>query len=262
MLSQINFSLLARAVILSASIALAGCSSTASSSSTGPDSSLSDKTEEAKKIDTNAKTESKKDKEPVQRVSFLVRDQGHVTRSGEVYLMRGLLNVFSRGMDTLAGRMRARGFDAVSYNHGDWQKYADDIIARSKIGKVSYPIIIMGHSLGGNASPQMANYLAAHGIETKLIVAFDPTEHQVVGKGIGDVVNYYLPNGRNTFSRGSGFSGSLKNITVTHIPDIKHVNVEKNTKLQNQSIDHAMRITKKMRSSAIAKNRKKFVVSG
>jgi hypothetical protein len=120
----------------------------------------------------------------------------------------------------------------------------------------------MGHSLGGNAAPQMANYLASHGIETKLIVAFDPTEHQVVGKGIGDVVNYYLPNGRNTFSKGGGFSGALKNITVTHIPDIKHVNVEKNTKLQNQSIDHAMRITKKLRSSTLAKNRKKFVISG
>ena len=171
--------------------------------------------------------------------------------------MRGLLNIFSRGMDTLAGRMRARGFDAISYNHGDWQRYADDIITRNKIGKVSYPIIIMGHSLGGNAAPQMANYLAARGIKTRLIVAFDPTEPQVVGKGIGDVVNYYLPNGRNTFARTRGFSGSLKNITVTHLPGIEHTNVEKNTRLQNQSINHAMRITKKKRTSKTANRRKK-----
>jgi len=230
-----------RAALLTAAIALAGCSSTAVSSSNTPDGKLTG--------------ETRRDG-PVRSPAIIKRERSHVTRTGEVYLMRGLLNIFSRGMDTLAGRMRARGFDAISYNHGDWQRYADDIIARQKAGEVSFPIVIMGHSLGGNAAPQMANYLAARGIKTKLIVAFDPTEPQVVGKGIGDVVNYYLPNGRNTISKASGFAGSLKNITVTHLPGIEHTNVEKNTRLQNQSIDHTMRISRKLRKSEIAKLRK------
>ena len=246
-----------RAVLLVLLIALAGCSTTASSSSNSPDGTANTeapKVEQAKVDRSAPATES--------QVSRFGHDRSHVTRSGEVYLMRGLLNVFSRGMDTLAGRMRSRGFDAISYNHGEWQAYADDIIARNRAGKVSYPIIIMGHSLGGNAAPQMANYLAARGIETQLIVAFDPTEPQVVGKGIGDVVNYYLPNGRNTFARASGFTGKLQNITVDHIPGIKHVNVEKNNKLQDQSIEHAMRITKKMSGSQLAKNRERLRVNG
>lgn len=241
-----------RAAVLSLAIALAGCSSTASSSSNAPDGKLNETPKKTEQAETAKKTEA------VQTASVMQRDRTHVTRTGEVYLMRGLLNVFSRGMDTLAGRMRARGFDAVSYNHGDWQKYADDILLRAKRKQVSYPIIIMGHSLGGNAAPQMANYLAARGVKTSLIVAFDPTEPQVVGKGIGEVVNYYLPNGRNTFAKASGFSGKLQNITVTHLPDIKHVNVEKNTKLQNQSIEHAMRITKKKRTNRTAKKRRKL----
>lgn len=247
------FSFPIRAAVLAAAIALAGCSTTASSSSTGPDG------EPVKEVE---QTEVKQEAAPVERTVYLARERSHVTRTGEVYLMRGLLNVFSRGMDTLAGRMRARGFDAVSYNHGDWQTYANDIIARNRDGKVSYPIIIMGHSLGGNAAPQMANYLAARGVKTELIVAFDPTEPQVVGSGISDVVNYYLPNGRNTFAKTTDFKGKLQNITVTHIPGIKHTNVEKNGKLQNQSIEHAMRITKKMGGRTLANYRKKMDVRG
>lgn len=248
-----TFSFPFRAAFLAAAVALAGCSTTASSSSTGPDGETDKKVE---------RVEVKQEAAPAERSAYLNRDRSHVTRTGEVYLMRGLLNVFSRGMDTLAGRMRARGFDAVSYNHGDWQTYANDIIARNKAGKVSYPIIIMGHSLGGNAAPQMANYLAARGVKTSLIVAFDPTEPQVVGSGISDVVNYYLPNGRNTFAKTSGFKGKLQNITVTHLPGIKHTNVEKNTKLQNQSIEHASRITKKMGGRSLANFRKKMGISG
>jgi len=227
-------------VAMAIAIPLAGCSSTASSSSNTPQGTIN----------------SEPRQEESTRVVVIQREKSHVTRTGEVYLMRGLLNIFSRGMDTLAGRMRARGFDAVSYNHGDWRRYADDIITRDKLGRVSHPIIIMGHSLGGNAAPQMANYLAARGIKTRLVVAFDPTEPQVVGKGVKDVVNYYLQNGRNTLDRTRGFSGKLQSITVSHIPGIEHTNVEKNTRLQNQSIDHSMRVTRKLRKSEIAKIRK------
>jgi len=220
------------------SLVLTGCSSTASSSSNSPNGRIEDRVE------------------PQEARVSVTRSKGHVKRTGEVYLMRGLLNVFSRGMDTLAGRMRSRGFDAVSFNHADWTPYAEDIVRRSKSKDVSYPIIIMGHSLGGNEAPRMANYLAARGIKTSLIVAFDPTEPQVVGKNIGSVVNYYLPNGRNTFSKAGGFKGKLQNITVDHLPGIKHTNVEKNTKLQNQSINHAMRITKKLKRTKSAKKRR------
>ena len=229
---------------VTATLALAGCSSTGTSSSNPP------------AAEATAKPQAKTEEVQASAPARAYRDLSHVNRTGEVYLMRGLLNVFSRGMDTLAGRMRARGFDAISFNHADWHPFAEDIVARAAKNQVSYPIIIMGHSLGGNEAPKMANYLAAHGVKTSLIVAFDPTEPQVVGKNIGDVINYYLPNGRNTFAKTSGFTGKLQNITVDHIPDIKHVNVEKNTRLQNQSIEHAMRITRKVSNSKIAKNRR------
>ncbi|MGB7285943.1 MAG: hypothetical protein WBC71_03335 [Salaquimonas sp.] len=232
MYSLNSFSKSAGALIIAATLALSGCSSTASSSSNSP-------TGEVPKGQpgTQAQTVS----------APISRSKAHVTRSGEVYLMRGLLDVFSRGMDTLAGRMRAKGFDAISYNHSNWLPLAEDIVARSKKKQVSYPIIIMGHSLGGNEAPKMANYLGSRGIKVDLVVAFDPTEHQVVGKNVGTVINYYLPNGRNTFDKSFGFKGSLQNVNVSHIPNIEHTNVEKNTDLQNKSIARAVKLTRKIK---------------
>lgn len=243
MVSNNIFFRFASAAILAGSLALVGCSSTASSSNNSPDGKIVE-------TKTEAKTEVK------QVAAEVERSRAHVTRTGEVYLMRGLLNVFSRGMDTLAGRMRAKGFDAVSYNHSNWQVYADDIITRAALKKVSYPIIIMGHSLGGNAAPQMANYLGARGIKTSLVVAFDPTEHQVVGRNVGTVINYYLPNGRNTFDKGAGFGGSLQNVNVSNIPNIEHTNVEKNVGLQNKSIARAEKLSRVIKNQSASKRRK------
>lgn len=230
MISTINLFKGATALVLAATLALSGCSSTASSSNNSPN---------GKVVEGQPKA--------TPAAATVTRSTAHVTRTGEVYLMRGLLDVFSRGMDTMAGRMRAKGFDAISFNHSNWMPYAEDIVARAKKKQVSYPIIIMGHSLGGNEAPKMANYLGARGIKTALVVAFDPTEHQVVGKNVGTVINYYLPNGRNTFDKSFGYKGTLKNVNVSHIPNIEHTNVEKNTNLQNKSISRAVKLTRKIR---------------
>lgn len=222
---------------VSAGLLLSGCASTATSSSNSPAGGTPPAPEVA---------------EPQTTVEVR-RNLSHVTRSGEIYLMRGLLNIFSRGMDTMAGRMRGRGLDAISFNHANWRPYADDIIARAKRKEVSYPIVIMGHSLGGNEAPRMANYLAANGVSTKLIVAFDPTEPQVVGPRIETVINYYLPNGRNTIRRASGFKGTLANVDMSGNPDIEHTTIEKNAGLQNKSISRVMELTRKLSKRQISK---------
>ncbi len=277
MLPPKSFLKTATFAILAASLALSGCSSTGSSSNNSPETkaaaekavpkeAASKKEAFAKKaatVEVSQKEVSQKEAAAKEASLETDRSKQHVTRTGEVYLMRGLLNVFSRGMDDIAARMRAKGFDAISYNHSNWQAYADDIIARSKSGKVSYPIIIMGHSLGGNAAPQMANYLVDRGIKVDLVVAFDPTEHQIVGPNVKTVINYHLPNGRNTFDKGRGFNGSLQNVNVSDIAGIEHTNVEKNNGLQNKSIDRAVKLTSVLKSDKrkVASNRKKSKAS-
>lgn len=233
---RVPLSLRAGAILaLCGALALAGCSSTGSSSSNAP----TGRNVDAAQIASSSEPETE---------AALTRPPERITRTGEIYLMRGLANVFSRGMDKMARDLRKDGYYAVSFNHGGWERYASDIVARAKAGDVSYPIIIMGHSLGGNEAPKMANYLGANGIKTELVITFDPTEPQVVGKNVDTVINYYLPNGRNTIRKASGFKGNLSNINVSDITDITHTNVEKNPKLQARSLAKVQRLTRPKRS--------------
>ena len=114
------------------------------------------------------------------------------TRPGEVYLFRGLANVFSRGMDEMGKQFSNLGMENCVYNHTAWSGFANDVLERSYQNAVSYPVIIIGHSLGAGASPLMANYLGKNGIPVEYVVLFDPVEPTKVGENIEEVVNYYI----------------------------------------------------------------------
>lgn len=175
--------------------------------------------------------------------------RGKVTRTGEIYLLRGLANVFSRGMDALGAKMVRKGLDARVYNHAAWRELADNILLRAKRKQVSYPIVIMGHSLGANAAANMAKYLGDKGVKVSYVVAFDPTVPTRVGKNVGRVINYYLPkdDNSNAIKRAPGFRGTLKNIDVRGIRNISHMNVEKDTKFHADVIKRTLTYTKKRR---------------
>ncbi len=224
-------------------LALSGCSSTGSSSSGG-----------AAKADAPNETELKS----------LDTPKVAPTRTGEVYLMRGLMDIFSRGMDVIAVKINRSGVYAVSTSYTQWQELADNIIARDKAGKVSYPLIIMGHSLGANDASKMASYLGNRGVKVSYVVMFDPTEPGYVGKNVGKVVNYYIPNGDNRVYKGSGFSGSLQNVSMSNREDITHTTIEKNPGLQARVIGEVMALTKKKTPKKVAKKpaRKEAAVEG
>lgn len=175
--------------------------------------------------------------------------KGEVTRTGEVYLLRGLANVFSRGMDTIGAKMVRAGLDARVYNHSVWRSLADNIIARDKQRQVSYPIIIMGHSLGGNASALMAKYLGENNIKVQYVVAFDPTVTTYVGRNINRVINFYLPNDSNSnvVKSAPGFKGALENINVRGVRGVTHTTIEKDSNFHNQVINRTLSYTKKRR---------------
>ncbi|MCR9135103.1 MAG: hypothetical protein NXI27_03860 [Alphaproteobacteria bacterium] len=174
-----------------------------------------------------------------------------VTRTGEVYLIRGLANIFSLGMDSMAKKMRDKGLYVRTFNHSGWKGFANKIIKRAKDGDVSYPIVIAGHSLGANSATAMANYLTKKGVKVGLVVAFDPTLKRIVKGDISQVINYYIPNGsKNEVYRGQGFRGKVQNVDVSDMRGVNHMNVEKNKKLQTQFIDRVLSITKDTRRAA------------
>src|SRR3974390_3068625 len=105
-----------------------------------------------------------------------------------VYLLRGLMNIFSLGMDTLAAEISKRGVYATVHNHSEWQGLADQAAAAYHAGPEG-PIILIGHSLGADAVMEMAAYLDRKGVPVALVVPFDGTGSFATPKNVGRLLN-------------------------------------------------------------------------
>jgi alpha-beta hydrolase superfamily lysophospholipase len=113
---------------------------------------------------------------------------GTAQSRAHVYLLRGLMNIFSLGMDTLADELNRRGVYATVNNYSEWQSLADKAAVNYKAGKED-PIILIGHSLGADAVMEMAAYLNRKGIPVALVVPFDGTGSFSTPANVGRLVN-------------------------------------------------------------------------
>ncbi len=165
------------------------------------------------------------------------------TRPGEVYLLRGLANVFSLGMDEMGKKLRKFGIESEVYNHSHWQALADELIERSYEKEISFPIIIIGHSLGAGAAPKMATTLGLRGIPVKYVVMYDPVEPTLVGRNVNEIVNYYLPKNNNTniVSPKQDFTGTLSNINVRPLGGFNHLNIDYNKEIRRVVYDEVLK---------------------
>ncbi|MFZ0147052.1 MAG: alpha/beta hydrolase [Xanthobacteraceae bacterium] len=142
-----------------------------------------------------------------------------------VYLLRGLLNIFSLGMDTLAEQLKRRGVDATVDNYAEWQTLADRAAADYKAGKEA-PIILICHSLGADAVMEMAAYLGRKGVPVALVVPFDGTKSFAASDNVARVLN--MTQRDYAYMRGGpGFHGTLANVDVSSDPSIDHINIDK-----------------------------------
>lgn len=157
---------------------------------------------------------------------------------GRVFLLRGLANVFSLGMDKLGRKLRAKGVPAKVTNFSNWRQFADYLIDEYRSGKNVKPVIIMGHSLGADAAVNMGNYLAGKRVPVRLIVAFDGVAGSgPVNGGIAEVINYYKGDALGApIKASSSFRGKLTNIDVSGRDNIGHLNIEKSNALQSEVV--------------------------
>ena len=159
-----------------------------------------------------------------------------------VYLLRGLMNIFSLGMDSLAEELGKRGVHTTVSNHSEWQSLADQTASNYKAGKED-PIILIGHSLGADAVMQMAAYLNRKNIPVALVVPFDGTGSFSTPANVGRLVN--LTQRKYAYMRpGSGFHGSLANVDVSGDPSIDHINIDKSPRLHARAISEVLAVIK------------------
>lgn len=153
---------------------------------------------------------------------------------GEVYFMRGLANIFSLGLDQFGKELSKLGVENCVFNHSVWQSLANDIVERSYRGEVSFPVIIIGHSLGANIAPKMATIIGRHNIPVAYVVMLDPVEPTFVGKNVEEIRNYYLPKRNdNTLHPLQDFGGDLENVNVKRFGGFDHFNIDENRQLRD-----------------------------
>ena len=155
-----------------------------------------------------------------------------------VYLLRGLFNVFSLGMDRLGDELRQRNVEAEVGNHTLSGLYASEAIADCKSGKIS-SIVLVGHSLGASAAVTMAEQMAQAGVRVALIVTVDPVVETKVPSNVLALKNFYFSNGvGRAVQRGPDFRGSLQNVDMKADTQLGHVSLANSESLHHQILGY------------------------
>lgn len=156
------------------------------------------------------------------------------THGAHVYLMRGLLNVFSLGLDEIAAKLEAQGIPVTITNYLGWSSVADEAAADYHSGKVKI-IILVGHSSGATVLPDMVERLDKLGAPVKLAIGLDSVFRTSLSGRVGRYVNYYIGNGNGEpVAPTKGLHGTLQNVNVQNVPGVGHITIEKSGIMQRK----------------------------
>ncbi|QCK88391.1 hypothetical protein E8L99_22825 [Phreatobacter aquaticus] len=209
--------------VLVSGIVMAGCQTTAQTS-----------------IDSDGSGAIQMARDAMGRNGYLTAATGRENRQvpSRIYLIRGLANVFSQGMDDLGAKLNQRGYRATVHEHGNWQSIAQEILANQRASGGRHQAVIIGHSLGANVVTDISNFLAQNGGSVALAVAFDPTISQQVSGGARRFVNFYQSNNGwgAALSAAPSFRGRIENIDLRQANNLTHFNIDKDPRLHAQVI--------------------------
>jgi pimeloyl-ACP methyl ester carboxylesterase len=150
------------------------------------------------------------------------------TGPARVNLLRGLMNVFSLGMDDLAQKLEREGIPASVRNHIEEAQIVEEIAGRYRAGD-RRPIILIGHSLGADAVMLMSEQLGRLSVPVSLVVLFDGTQPMAVGENVARVLNITQ---HVAITPGPGFHGEIETIDESRDASVTHTTIDKSASLQ------------------------------
>ncbi|MEI9922959.1 MAG: hypothetical protein WDN50_04985 [Bradyrhizobium sp.] len=174
-------------------------------------------------------------------LSVMVLSTGTVVEAApastaHVYLLRGVLNIFSMGLDDIAAKLEAQGIPVTVTNYLGWASLAERAAADYKSGKVR-TIILVGHSSGATVLPDMVARLDQLGAPVKLAIGLDSVFRTSLHGRVGRYINFYIANGNGEpVKPTSNLHGTLENVNVQDVPGVRHLNIEKNEIMQRKVI--------------------------
>jgi fermentation-respiration switch protein FrsA (DUF1100 family) len=166
-------------------------------------------------------------------------DKDIVEPRGRAYLFRGVAGlIYSRGMDSLAERIRRAGIPASVQTYLTWRGSVDQAIRDYR--RDPAPITIIGHSMGGDAALSLAGALNAQNIPVSLLVTYDPTRiADDVPPNVERYINLYQSSnimGGGNVVQASRFHGHYASFNLKDHSEIVHINIEKAERVQEQLV--------------------------
>lgn len=158
---------------------------------------------------------------------------------GRAYLFRGVAGlIYSRGVDKLAARIRHAGIPASVDTYLLWRPVAEAAIRDYRADP--QPITLIGHSMGGDAALDFAEYLNAAHIPVSLLVTYDPSRiADDVPPNVERYINIYQSSnfmGGGNVVQGSRFHGHYASYNLKDHTEIVHINIEKENRIQEQLV--------------------------
>jgi hypothetical protein len=152
-----------------------------------------------------------------------------------VYLLRGVLNIFSLGLDDIAAKLQRQGINATVANYLSSDSLADEAAAEYRSGRIR-TIVLVGHSSGATVLPDMVARLNQLGVPVTLAIGLDSVFQTSLSGHVGRYLNFYVANGGGTqVGRTNQFHGNLENVDVGGM-GVGHLSIDKSEVMQQKVI--------------------------
>jgi pimeloyl-ACP methyl ester carboxylesterase len=169
---------------------------------------------------------------------------------GRVYLIRGQGWGFSPGWRKLRDRLREAGARADDISDLAAGGAVAELLADHQAGRLTGPIVFVGHSRGGRQSLAAAERLGRAGVAVDLVLTADVAFPPAVPGGVQRAVNLYLTHTRLYPARPlrpvPGNEPIIENIDLgpAGAKGLNHLNITSNSALQDYLFARIMEVVR------------------
>ena len=120
---------------------------------------------------------------------------------GRILIVRGIFTVFSLGMDELGKKLQELGYQVKVTPSATSYREADLLCTQILQSENKSPLIIIGHSLGGDLAPKLANTFADRDVPVDMLIMLDSTMPSSPPQNVKRCVNLYQSNSSPSWAR-------------------------------------------------------------
>jgi len=176
---------------------------------------------------------------------------------GDVYLLKGLFNIFSLGMDDIGENLQKKGLKAGVYAGPSWRSLAGQIVEIRAQAEQDALLVISGHSYGADDAIRLARALNQHGVVVDALVLVDPTTPPKIPVNVRRCINIYRSQPATDWMpwlRGVPVEGENQSTLVINrdlrtsgqhedlLEDVNHFNIEDIPAIQEMVVEEIVAV--------------------